>query len=308
MAKKNGSGSVLRNNKIILAGIALLLVFVFIGFLTFLKSFYQTETYYVLNDTQGEVIPARTIITPDMLSPLVIAAETAPPNALDISEVDGITTKYALKPGDILTDSNAGKVNDIYNGVPDSWVITNFSVGADDAVGGRIHAGDYFDVMVADENEAFYPFINVLALDTTVSLSGASSANAADTAEAYAGQTSQYVVAMSPENAAKLQQVNNKYKGKVKLLLAPKQNSYQKPALADYSKLFTFEDKTSPIWPGKSDTGELTDSNFNNVQRDEKTGKPVGKDFVSRSGGNLKIGVDEQAAQGSQGSSNDIKK
>jgi uncharacterized protein YxeA len=57
MAKKNGSGSVLRNNKIILAGIALLLVFVFIGFLTFLKSFYQTETYYVLNDSQGATIP-----------------------------------------------------------------------------------------------------------------------------------------------------------------------------------------------------------------------------------------------------------
>lgn len=300
MAKKNGSGSVLRNNKIILAGIALLLVFVFIGFLTFLKSFYQTETYYVLNDSQGPVIPARTVITPDMLSPLVIAAETAPPNALDISEIDGITTKHALNPGDILTASNAGVVNDIYNGVPDNWVITNFSVGADDAVGGRIRAGDYFDVLVADENEAFYPFINVLALDTTIDLSTASSANAADTAEAYAGQTSQYVVSMSPENAALLQQLAIKHKGEMKLLLSPKQNSYQKPTLADYSKLFVFEDKTSPIWPGKSDKGELTDSNFNSVQRDEKTGKPIGEEFVSRSGGNLKIGVDEKTAGGTK--------
>lgn len=292
MAKKNGSGSVLRNNKIILAGIALLLVFVFIGFLTFLKSFYQTETYYVLNDSQGATIPARTIITPDMLSPLVIAAETAPPNALDISEVDGITTKYALMPGDILTASNAGEVDDIYNGVPDNWVITNFSVGADNAVGGRIRAGQYFDVMVADENGSYYPFINVLALDTTVDLASATSANAADTAEAYAGQTSQYVVAMSPENAAILQTVVAKDGDKIKLLLSPKQNNYQKPALSDYSKLFTFNDPTSPIWPGQSANGELTDSNFNAVERDKETGKPIGQGTVSRSGGNLKKNVD----------------
>lgn len=295
MAKKNGSGSVLRNNKIILAGIALLLVFVFIGFLTFLKSFYQTETYYVLNDSQGASIPARTVITPDMLSPLVIAKDTAPPNAFGIEEIDGITTKYALKPGDILTSSNAGAVNDIYNGVPDNWVITNFSVGADNAVGGRIHAGDYFDVMVAEETGAFYPFVNVLALDTTVSLESATSANAAETAEAYAGQTSQYVVAMAPGDAAKLQAISAKYKTNLKLVLSPKQNSYQKPALADYSQLFLFEDPTSPIWPGKSDKGELTDSNFNAVERDEKTGKPIGQEFVSRSGGNLKQGAEEAA-------------
>jgi hypothetical protein len=299
MAKKNGSGSVLRNNKIILAGIALLLVFVFVGFLTFLKSFYQTETYYVLNDKQGETIPARTVITPDMLTPLVIAKDTAPPNALDISQVDGITTKYALKPGDVLTASNAGKVDDIYNGVPDSWVITNFSVGADNAVGGRIHPGDYFDIMVADEDlGSYYPFINVLALDTTVDLASATNANAANTAEAYKGQTTQYVVAMSPENAAKLQNVVAKSKDKMRLLLSPKQNNYKKPALSDYSKLFVFDDPTSPIWPGKSDKGELTDSNFNPVKRNEKTGEPIGEDFVSRSGGNLKMSVDEKSAQG----------
>lgn len=297
MAKKNGSGSVLRNNKIILAGIALLLVFVFIGFLTFLKSFYQTETYYVLNDSQGETIPARTAITPDMLSPLVIAKDTAPPNAIDISQVEGITTKYALKPGDILTSSNAGASNDIYNGVPDNWVITSFGVGADNAVGGRIHVGDYFDIMVAEETGAFYPFVNVLALDTTVSLESASNANAANTAEAYAGQTSQYVVAMAPGDAAKLQAITAKYKTNIKLVLSPKQNSYQKPALADYSELFNFDDKTSPIWPGKSDKGELTDSNFTAVKRDEKTNKPIGQEFVSRSGGNLKQSVDEAAAQ-----------
>jgi hypothetical protein len=232
-----------------------------------------------------------------MLSPLVIAKDTAPPNALDISQIDGVTTKFALKPGDVLTESNAGQVNDIYNGVPDNWVITSFGVGADNAVGGRIHVGDYFDVMVAEDDGSFYPFINVLALDTTISLEAATNANAANTAEAYAGQTSQYVVAMAPGDAAKLQSIAKKYKQELRLVLSPKQNSYQKPALSDYSSLFAFEDKTSPIWPGKSDKGELTDSNFNAVKRDEKTGKPIGEEFVSRSGGNLKQSVNDAAAQ-----------
>jgi hypothetical protein len=105
---------------------------------------------------------------------------------------------------------------------------------------------------------------------------------------------------MEPGDAGKLQSIVAKYKTNLKLVLSPKQNSYQKPALADYSELFTFEDKTSPIWPGKSDNGELTDSNFNAVERDEKTGKPLGQEFVSRSGGNLKQSVQEQAAEGNK--------
>lgn len=289
MAKKNGSGiSLLRNNKAILVGIALLLVFVFIGFLSFLKSFYQTETYYVLNDTQGVTIPARTLISEDMLSPLVIAEGTAPPTALTIDDVNSgyVYTKFALEAGDVLTASNAGAVDDIYLGVPDNWVITNFSVGADSAVGGRIHSGDYFDMMIATEGGSFYPFINVLALDTTVDLESASSANAAETDEAYAGQTSQYVVAMSPENAGKLHSLVKQYNSDMKLLLSPKQNEYNKPQLADYSELFIFDDPTRPIWPGESDEGEITDSDFNRIERNA-AGEPLEK-VVPRDKGNLR--------------------
>lgn len=289
MAKKNGSSStVLRTNKVIWACMGIVFVLIFAGALTFLKGFFQTEIYYVLNDEQGSSVPARTLITEDMLSPLVIAEGTAPPNALGLEEIlDGyVYTKYALEPGDILTDSNAGSVDDIYLGVPDTWVITNFSVSADDAAGGRIRAGTYFDVMVADENGSFYPFVNVLALDATVDMSSASSNTAAESAEAYDGQTTQYVVAMSPENAAKLHNVVVKYSGKVKLVLSPKQNDYNKPQISDYSELFTFDDPTSPIWPGESDNGEITDSDFGRIERNS-SGKPL-EEVKSRDGGNLR--------------------
>jgi hypothetical protein len=288
MAKKNGSSNLLQNNKVILAIIGLALVFVFIGFLSFLKGFYQTETYYVLNDEYGTSIPARTLVQPDMLSPMVIADGTAPPTAIGLSEiVDGyVYTKFALEAGDVLTASNAGAVDDIYLGVPDNWVITNFSVDADSAVGGRIHAGDYFDILVNTDGGSFYPFVNVLALDTTVDLSGASNAGAAETDEAYAGQTSQYVVAMSPENAAKLQGLAKKHSADIKLVMSPKQNEYNKPRLSDYSGMFSFKDNESPIWSGKSDTGEISDSEFNRVQRNA-AGEPLEK-IAPRNEGNLR--------------------
>lgn len=289
MAKRNRSGSsLLANNRIIFGGVAVLLIIVFVGALTLLKSTVQTETYYVLNDELGETIPARTLVTEEMLSPMVIAADTAPPTALSIDEImeNYVYTKYALNPGDILTSSNAGDVDDIYNGVPDNWVITNFSVDADSAVGGRIRAGTYFDMMIATDSGSFYPFINVLTLDATVDLSSASSAAAAESSEAYEGQTSQYVVAMSPQDAGRLHNLVRTYPDAIKLVLSPQQNNYNKPNISDYSEVFTFDDPTSPIWPGKSDEGEVTDSDFNRVERNE-AGEPLEK-VNPRNEGNLR--------------------
>lgn len=292
MAKRNRSGTPrLNNNKLILGAFVALLILVFVGLLSFLKGNFQTETYYVLNDAQGETIPARTLITEDMLAPMVIAEGTAPPTALSMDEIMNgyVYTKHALEPGDILTASNAGMVDDIYNGIPDDWVITNFSVSADNAVGGRIRPGTYFDMMVTDENGSFYPFVNVLTLDATVDMSGASSAVAVETSEAYDGQTSQYVVAMSPQDAGRLQHVVKRYNDGIRLVLSPKQNNYNKPNIADYSDMFTFDDPTSPIWPGKSDKGEITDSNFGRVDRNA-AGEPL-EEVEPRDEGNVRSDV-----------------
>jgi len=274
MAAKNSRGlNSLTNNKLIFGGIAVLVVLVFVGTLTFLQSIYQTSTYYVINQD----VATRTLITPDMLTAIVTSDGTEPPTSFGIAEIQSgaYYSKYPLVAGDILTSSNVGALDDISVGVPDNWVITNFSVDADDAVGGRIKRGYYFDMLVTTTEGSFYPFVNVLVLDTSVDLNNASSNNAADTSEAKSGQTSQYVVGMSPENAALLQDIVSRYGNSIKLVLSPRQNEYNKPQLASYAGLFSYNIyENGVIWPGESNSGEITNYTFQDIERD-KYGRPI---------------------------------
>lgn len=246
----------------------------------FLRSVTETDQYYVLNTS----VPARGQITPEMLQPMEAKKDQAPPNAIGISDVQagGIYAQYPLNPGDILSSSNISGYTDISTGIPDDWVVTSFSVNADNAVGGRITRGTYFDIMATKEDsETYYPFVNVLALDTTVSLNNASSAGAVDTEEAQAGQTQFYYVGMSPENAAKLQSLASGSDGKsMKLVLSPRQNEYKKPDLKAYEGSFKYEDG-EVIWPGESNDGEVTDYTFPRVERDE-CGIPVGTEVSAQ--------------------------
>lgn len=306
-----------KNSKVILIAIVVLLAFVFVGTLTVLKSVYQTETYYVLNQD----IPTRTQITMDMLTPVVTSAGTAPGGSPKMTEAQRdkerneilsavqagtVYSQFPMVAGDVLSPSNAGGLTDISVGVPDTWVITNFSVGADDAVGGRIKRGYYFDMMVLTDQGTFYPFVNVLALDTTTDLSNASSDNAVNTDEAHQGQTTQYTVGMSPANAAKLQDLVHEYGGNIRMVLSPRQNDYAAPRLMDYSGLFKYDtDIDGVIAPGlqpvydkngkpvdldgdgKDDYREATDYSFTDVERDQ-FGRPIST--VDNAGlGNAKI-------------------
>lgn len=263
MAKKPG----MKNNTF-LWGLAAVLALGVAGIvLTLFLNLIQTETYYVLK----EDVPSRAIVTPEMLEPVTVNKGGAPVAAIGLEEVQtgGVFTAYPLLAGDILTFSNVGGREDISVGIPDDWVITNFSVGADSAVGGRIQRGYYFDMLVADEQGGFYPFVNVMALDTTVDMSGASSADAANTSEAQSGMTTQYVVGMSPENAAKLHQIVDTYANKVKLVLSPRQNEYEKPKLTDYEGVFTYAKGDKPL-----NLGEGTDYTFTVLERDD-FGRPI---------------------------------
>lgn len=283
-AKKAGG-----NNRFLYAAIILVSVVSFIIFSSLFQKIFQTETYYILNQD----IPTRTQISPEMLDPVTTSVGTAPEAAfgLDVVQTGSAYSQYPLKAGDILTQSNIGTLDDISVGVPDNWVITNFSVGADDAVGGRIRRGHYFDMMVATQDGAYYPFVNVLTLDTTINLGGASSAEAVDTEEAHDGQTTQYVIGMSPENAAKLQQVVRLHGGDIKLVMSPRSNEYQKPQLGAYDGTFVYDqNEDGNIWPGKSDSGELTDYTFTDIKRDE-FGVPV-EEVQNCSTGNAKVSGD----------------
>lgn len=276
-----------RKGRFIILGIILLVIVSFAGLLLFLSNLYKTETYYVLNQD----VPTRTQVTPEMLSPVVTSEGTAPANALTIADIQdgGVFTQYPLSEGDVLTPSNVGGFEDISVGVPDEWVVTNFSVDADNAVLGRIRRGTYFDLMVLNENnEAFYPFVNILALDTTVSLSNASSAEAVDSSEAHSGQTSQYTVGMSPQDAARLHAILAEYSN-VRLMLSPRQNEYAEPRLSDYAGLFSWNGdvKDEGNYAPKNE-GEDTDYTFSHVERDE-FGKPVDKAPETCGQGNAKI-------------------
>lgn len=288
--KKKGNSAGFRNNKLIYALIAALMVVAFVLTLTIIRGIAQTETYYVLK----EDVPTRSQVTPEMLTPVTTSAGSAP-RARSVADVQGgtIFTKFPLTAGDVLTDSNSGAREDISTGVPDNWVITSFSVMADDAVGGRIRRGVYFDVMVVDDTGSYYPFVNMLALDTTVSLNNASSNQAAETQEAAKGQTTQYVVGLPPDQAAELQTIAKK--GGIKLLLSPRQNEYNQPRLADYAGTFKYSGNPK-------NAGKGTDYSFTPLKRDA-FGRPMAQE-ANCSQGNARIDAKVCADAGAAPTSN----
>lgn len=280
----------LRNTKVAGALALILITLAFLGSNLFMQNIYQTEPYYVLNTT----VPTRTLITSDMLTPVITSKDTGPKSAKTLADVQegNLYTKFPLNQGDIVTDSNAGKYEDISTGVPDTWVVTSFPVSADNAVQGRIKRGTYFDMMIAGKEGSYYPFVNMLALDTSTSLSNASSAAAVDTQEAKQGQTEQYTVGVSPQDAAKLQNIVKNNSGDIRLVLSPRQNEYAKPKLSDYAGLFTFTPGTDLT----KNLGEGADSTFSAVKRDAY-GKPIqDKTAGSCSQGNARLTAEECAA------------
>lgn len=275
----------LRSGKMVILIMAVVAVVLFVGVLQLVLSMVQQTTYYVLNQD----VPTRTLITPEMLKPVVTSEGTAPPNAKSISDIQSgyAYTRYPLSEGDVLSDTNVGGFDDIATGVPDSWVVTSFGVGADDAVGGRITRGTYFDLMITTSNGSAYPFVNMLALDTSVSLSGASSSNAVNTEEAKSGQTSQYTVGMSPADAARLHTIVKKYGGSLKLVLSPRENQYKAPALSKYTGTFDYTLGTAP-----SNQGKNTDYTFTPLKRDA-FGRPLANTEVNCGTGNGKVTGDD---------------
>lgn len=288
--------SKLQDSKLIIAAIVALALVSFFLFVFLLRGFFQTETYYVLNEDIGP----RVQISAEQLDPRVVSDGQAPPNALSLADVQtgGLYTQYPLRAGDIISESSVGALSDIRVGVPDSWTITSFGVSADDAVGGRITRGTHFDIIAIDntldEPRAFYLFNNVLALDTTVSMEGASSADAVDTEEAQSGMTEQYVVGMRPEEAAFFHMAVEEYD--IRLVLSPRENEYQQPdqeRIRGFFDLSEIDGNWEPI-----EIGTMTDNTFMPVERDEN-GRPVSveDDFEEN---------DESSISGSEGGSSDF--
>lgn len=268
---KSGTGG----NSFLIFLIVLVAVIVFVTFAKVTQSTFRTETYYVLaGEKDTKVLSTNDVITPEMLVP--VTTSEAPENALDVSEFqDGKRrARYDLNGGDILTESNtADEDTDILDQRPDNMVLTNFSVPADDAVGGSIEAGQYFDIMIATPEGSFYPFVNVLTIYTTVDLNEATSPDAINTEESQSGMRTQYYVAMTPENAAKLHSIIKTYPENIKLVRSPKANLYQPPQLSDYEGMFQYNaGAESPIAIGPE--ADYTEETQENQSAPEQTETP----------------------------------
>lgn len=224
--KRTRKGGIKKKNTLLTAFAVLIAIGVFVGTATLAKNLYETDTYYTLNKD----IPADTQITSDMLEPHVTAKDSIPFKSLvDIGYVEGnkVYSSVALKADEMVPKTSTRKDNDdVKSQIPNKWVMTNFSVGADDAVGGRIQRGSYFDIMVATADGGYYPFIKLKALDTTVDLSNASSSEAVNTEEAHSGQTTQYTVALPADEATRLQSIVAQYGNSIKLVLSNDKNNY----------------------------------------------------------------------------------
>ena len=283
MAKQTytGQGVANKNNKLPIIVIVIAMAVALTGTLAFFSKVIQTETYWVL----GQSVPQRSQVTPDMLVEVEVNKGGAPltveNGGITLTDVEvstgNVFTRIPLQAGDLVTTSNTTSgLSDIRVGLPDDWTVTSFSVPADNAAGGRITRGTYFDMMVydSDSGKAFFPFVNLLALDTSVSLSGASSANAVNTQEAKMGQTELYYVGMPPSKIAEFETLV-KSGVEIKLFLTPIQNDYNDPNLdlytnEDGSKMFEFDMNDYEL----TDSSFGVNSTFERYERDE-FGRPL---------------------------------
>lgn len=205
-----------KRNFILTSGIVIGIISVALVIFFMLSSIFATEKYYVLSQN----VASGTLIKTNMLVGIDVPKNTAPKNAIKYNEVaqGTIYTKYPLKAGDVLSQSNTGAGVKSEKAIPDDWVLTSFSISASDAVDGNIKKGEYFDILGVSDGTAKYLFFNVLALD--VSSSTASTVVDSNTKAGATTDTLQYVVGMPASEAAKLQSALASYQS-IKLISAP---------------------------------------------------------------------------------------
>lgn len=205
------------------------------GALAILGRSADRSTYYVLNQD----VPARTVISSEMLTEVETAAGTEPPNALTPSSVvtEAIFTRVPLQAGDVVTPAVAGPLERIDANLPDGYVVASFAVQPQNAVAGKVRRGDFIDVIAVQQDAVSMDDITapgmqdtrakivlhrVLVLDVTTDpntiAQGATDNTVGDgiadpgpeSAAIRGGIPQLYVVAVSPEEAATLALVRDK--------------------------------------------------------------------------------------------------
>lgn len=249
--------------------IIILTVVIFFG----LRNLLKTESYWVLNTN----VPGKVQVTPDMLDEVTVSLGGAPKTAIGLAQVEtgSVFTRYPAGKGDILTESNTGVSLDTTTGIPDSWVITSLDINANDAAGGHVTRGDYFDIIgVNKDGGAKYIAINVLALDVNLDVQ---QKMIEDQLRENVGPKKpdmntvmQYIFGLPPEAAAKVHHGLSQFDS-IKIVKSPTNITYgeRKEENLDLLYKFSYEDKVIDLFEG-------TDSEFTPILRDNN-GRPVTK-------------------------------
>lgn len=268
-----------KGNKVFF-GIAIAIALAIAGIVLFiLSSVVATTKYYVLNTD----VPARSQISSSMLTEVVTSSGSQPPNALSLAEVESQDTyaKYGLKTGDVLTQSNTGEKSPLTAGIPDNFTVMSITVDPKNAIAGKITAGDYVDIIGTDpKNDQISKVVlrHVLIADamtdpSQVSSSGNTTGDDANAkADASAGNgagTSTedtlrggipmvYTVAVSPQDATKLQLLTSGDSSKISMVLSPHENEKSVGKESIYSQLGDLFNSDVAV----GDSGAGTDNTF----------------------------------------------
>ena len=168
-------------------------------------------TYYVMKND----VTARTQITMGMLTPVSTSATGVPPTALSLNSFakGNLYTKIPLKAGDVVSSSVVGQWQSLTSTLPDGFMVSSLKISPENAVGGRVKAGDYIDIAAINNGghaSAKIVLHHVLVLDVTVtpgSISSAANSNTVnqsgtgpDSPSVYNGIPQLYTLAVLPQD------------------------------------------------------------------------------------------------------------
>lgn len=232
------------------------------------SSIMKQSSYWVVNQD----VPARTRVTSSMLTEKKTTAGTQP-EAMTASYVDSneVYAEYALAPGDILTNSNAGPLKKITAGIPDDFSVSSFTVSATNAAVGMAKRGDYIDIYTVDnsngDESAQLVLQHVLVLDAVSSLdevSARNAGNASDSSSSSSSDGSNSPSASTASTVSTIYQVGLSRDDTAKLALLSTKNLFVALSPADGPSAPLPSPKLGIDLGTPGDSGKGTDPTFSN--------------------------------------------
>lgn len=256
-----------KSNLLVAVGSGVVFLGVAAGLYIGLSEALARDTYYVLN---VDVAP-KTRIKPEMLKAVETSKGSAPQNAFTAQKVreSQIYSKYLLKAGDVISQSNTGEGAEAESGVgiPDDWVRTSFVINTNNISDPNLGRGDYIDILVVDEKgDAQYKFVGLLILDSAQETDN--NVQDKDGKVASLGKQKQFSIGLPADSAAVLHSALAQYGDRLKIVTSPYSIKYKQREAGNLDKKFNAANvKYIDVKPG-------TDPTFQDVQRDEN-GAPI---------------------------------